>query len=253
MSINQKAIIKVDGKDLTIKIGSGIEKYLQNPALWFSEALTGAATYGKKDFILAGGQLVQGAIKLDLWGEFLYQLDKARKVGRTKKKFYESRNGKINFNELFSYLDKSDTPDEEVFRAMKAIFFASEEDMSAQQDEIRAYQLIQIVKQMKSIDLLILMATYELYLKQKAGDINLNVRTTQGWQVKISEMIGFPIDMVVDSRIRYMGSQDATYPSLFSVNDFTPDHDMPNMGLNATAISLAEFISNGEKTMSFSK
>ena len=38
----------------------------------------------KKDFFLAGGQIIQGAIKLDLWGELLHQLNKARKEGKTK-------------------------------------------------------------------------------------------------------------------------------------------------------------------------
>lgn len=250
MSNDKKVIVKVDKKGVGIEFDPAmIEKYFQNPALWFAEVLTGVATYGKKDLFLAGGQIIQGAIKLDLWGELLYQLNKARKEGKTKSKFYESRTGRINFNELFSYLDKNDTPDEEVFKAMQAIFFASEEIKSEQKDEILAYELIQLAKRMKAIDLLVLMAAYELYLKQKEG-IKLGIKTVQDWQIRVSEMIKLPIDMVVDSRIKFSGNQEATYPSLFSVNDNLSDAGVINMGLNASSIALSEFISEGRKILS---
>lgn len=248
MSSDKKVIIKVDKKGVGIEFDPAIiEKYLQNPALWFAEVLTGVATYGKKDFFLAGGQIIQGAIKLDLWGELLYQLNKARKEGKTKSKFYQSRNGRINFNELFSYLDKNDTPDEEIFKAMQAIFFASIEMDSQQKDEILAYQLMQVCKQMRSIDLLILLAAYELYLKQKDGLI-INISTTQDWQVKIAEMIGLPIDLVVQSRIEFSfaGNNQGTSPYLFSVESSGGGY-MPNMGLNALSISLGKFIVEGKK------
>lgn len=248
MSNDKKVIVKVDKKGVGIEFDPAIiEKYLQDPALWFAEVLTGVATYGKKDFILAGGQIIQGAIKLDLWGELLHQLNKARKEGKTKSKFYESRNGRINFNELFSYLDKKDTPDEEIFKAMQAIFFASIEIGSQQKDEILAYQLIQVCKQMRSIELLILLAAYELYLKQKKG-LTLNIHTIQDWQVKIAEMIGLPIDLVVQSRIEFSfeGNNQKTSPYLFSVNE-SSNIDMRNMGLNALSIALGEFITKGKK------
>jgi hypothetical protein len=251
MGNDQKAIIKINKKDLGIKINKGIEKYLQKPALWFTEALTGGATYGRKDFILAGGQLMQGAIKLDLWGELLYQLNKAREKGKTKKKFYESRNARINFNELFSYLDKNDTPDEEIFKAIRGIFFASIRIDSQQKDEILAYQLIQVCKKMRSIDLIILLAAYELYLKQKDGLV-LNIQSTQDWQIKISEMINLPIDLVVQSRIEFSfaGNNQGTSPYLFSVGSSATGGDMLNMGLNALSISLGKFIVDGERLIS---
>ena len=248
MDNTQKAIIEIDKKELGVKLSESIEKYFQNPLLWFVETATGAALYEKKDFILAGGQLIQGAIKLDLWGEMLNQLNKARDIGKTKKKFYESRNGRINFNELFSYLDSNDTPDEEVFKALTAIFFASEELNSEQKDEILAYELIKLAKHLKSVDLLVLMAAYELYLEQKKG-IKPVIHTTQDWQVVISKMIGLPIDMVADSRIKYHGSQEAINPSLFYVNDSMGEKGIINMGLNASSLALGEFISKGKEIL----
>lgn len=248
MNDDKKAIIRIDKDGVGIKFDKGlIEKYLQNPALWFAEVLTGVATYEKKDFILAGGQMMQGAIKLDLWGELLHQLNKARKAGKTKSKFYESRNGRINFNELFSYLDKNDTPDEEIFKAMQGIFFASLKIDSQQKDEILAYQLIQVCKKMRSIDVLILLAAYELYLRHKEG-LTLNIHTIQDWQVKIAELIGLPIDLVVKSRIEFSfeGNNQGTSPYLFSVNE-SNNMDMRNMGLNALSISLGKFINEGKK------
>ena len=250
MGNSKKAIIQIDKKGIGIQLNKvWIEKYLQNPALWFAEVLTGVATYGKKDFFLAGGQIIQGAIKLDLWGELLHQLNKARKEGKTKSKFYESRNGRINFNELFSYLDKNDTPDEEIFKAMQAIFFASIKTDSQQKDEIVAYQLIQVCKQMRSIELLILLAAYELYLKQKEG-ITLNIHTIQDWQVKIAEMIELPIDLVVQSRIEFSfeGNNQGKSPYLFSVSE-SSNMDMRNMGLNALSIALGEFIAKGKEVV----
>ena len=89
---------------------------------------------------------------------------------------------------------------------MKAIFFATEEINSEAKEEIIAYELIQLAKKLKSIDLLVLRAAYKLYLKQKSGE-KLGITTTQSWQIKISELIGLPIDMVVDSRIKFSGNQ----------------------------------------------
>jgi len=246
---NAPVKVKEDGVGIEFN-HRDIEKYVQNPALWFAELATGVLTYGKKDFILAGGQLIQGAIKLDLWSEFVYQLNKARGRGKTKNKFYESRHGRINFNELFSYLDKNDTPDTEVFKAMQAIFFQSEKIGSEQKDELLAYELIQVAKKLRSVDLRVLLAAYQLFLKQKKG-YKVGIQTIQAWQIKISEMIGLPIDMVVDSRIKFSGNQDATNPSLFSVND-NAGKDVVNMGLNASSIALGEFISGGNDVLSSS-
>jgi hypothetical protein len=243
----KKSIINIDKNVRGITFRKSIEKYLQDPALWFTEVATGVATYEKKDFILAGGQIMQGAIKLDLWKEFLYQLNKARKTGKTKSRFYESRAGRINFNDLFSYLDKNDTPDDEIFRAIQAIFFVSIKNDSQQKDEILAYQLIQVCKKMKSIDVLILLAAYELYLKQKEGEI-INIHSIQDWQVKIAEMIGLPIDLVVQSRIEFSfeGNNQGTSPYLFSVVE-SRNEDITNMGLNSLSIALGEFITRGNK------
>ena len=129
---------------------------------------------------------------------------------------------------------------------MKAIFFATEEINSEAKEEIIAYELIQLAKKLKSIDLLVLRAAYKLYLKQKSGE-KLGITTTQSWQIKISELIGLPIDMVVDSRIKFSGNQDATNPSLFSVQSNFSDTGILNMGLNASAITLSGFIAKGEK------
>lgn len=242
MDNDDNAIITIDNNGISID-QQFFEKYLQNPALWFAEVLTGVATYSKKDFFLAGGRIIQGAIKLDFWKEFLNQLNKAREIGKIKRKFYESRNGRINFNELFTYLSANDSPDEEVFKALQAIFFASEQMESEQKDELLAYELMQVAKKMRSVDLRILIAAYQLYLKQKKSE-KLNINTTQAWQIRISSMIGLPIDMIVDSRIKYGGNQDAKNPHLFSVMDDTSG--VPNMGLNATSIALGEMISTGK-------
>lgn len=240
-------IIKIDKDGIEVQLDEAlIEKYIQNPAAWFVETATGVATYGKKDFILAGGQLLASAIKLDLWGEFLYQLKEANKKGKTKRKFYNSRHGRINLNELFGYLDKNESPDEDVFKAIKDIFFASIQQGTKIQDEVRAYQLIQVCKKLKSVDILVLLAAYKLYLRHKEGE-NLNIRSTQDWQVKIAEMIDLPIDLVVQVRIQYHGTAEGTRPFLFEVEDRT-NEDIINIGLNALSIAIGDFITKGRSS-----
>lgn len=240
----KKNLVNLKKSGIGIVFSVGIEKYLQSPALWFAEVATGVLTYGKKDLLLAGGQIIQGAIKLDLWGEFLHQLKIAREKGKTKDKFYESRNGRINFNELFSYLDKNDTPDAEVFKAMQAIFLASIKMDTQQKDEILSYELLQVCKKLKSIDLLVLLAAFELYQKQQRGEF-VNVNSIQSWQIKVSESIGLPIDLVVQSRIQFSGNERATSPFLYAVENSTVP--MPNMGLNALSIALGTFITKGNE------
>lgn len=241
------ALVKIKKNGIGIEFSARIiEKYIQNPALWFAELATGALTYDRKELLLAGGQLIQGAIKLDLWGEFLHQLNNAREKGKTKEKFYESRSARINFNELFSYLDRNDTPDEEVFKAMQSIFFASTKKDSQHKEEILAYELLQVCKKLKSIDLLVLLAAYQLYLAQHNGTL-VNVNTIQSWQIKISTIIGLPIDLVVQSRIQFSGNERGNSPFLFEVINSTGP--MPNMGLNALSIALGEFITKGKNIL----
>lgn len=230
---------------MTVEIDEGqIETYLQNPLLWFSEVATGVLASDKKDLILTGGQLIQGAIKLDFWQEFLYQLKERRLKGKTKRNFYQSRNGRISLNELFNYINKHDTPEEAVFKAVQSIFLNSIDIRTDEKEEIKAYHFLQTCKKLHSIDVLVLMSAYNLYRKHPPGKY-VGVGTEDAWDSTIARELNVPLQMAKQSRNQHSGSGSHDHPLLFFVYNHSNSVDIPNFGLTKLGIELAEYIWKG--------
>lgn len=241
---NKNLPVKVDKNTKKIKLVKEVyEKYFQDPLLWFTEVGTGiavSAAFDRKDLVLSGGQLIQGAIKLDLWNEFLNLLNRQRDKGKVKKVFYQSRQGRINFNELFSYLDNKDTPDKDVFEIMSKIFYASITTNSKTEDEIKAYQYLQISKKLSSIDVLVFNEAYKIYLLEKSGQSErIAISNLGGWEKYIADKIKLPIELVVQSRLANVGAGQAPSTMVFkNVSGAQSKH-----GLSTLGIAIGDFIS----------
>ncbi len=177
-----------------------IQEFLDKPTLSIAEALTGLlADNGliPKSYILSAGRIVQGAIKGKLLTQLGLELSEYRKKGRIKEDYFASHKNQVTLLELLEFID-TEIPDEEIFNAVKSIFFASvSTDSNVQKEEV-AYQLLLLCKKLNSMEILIIKTCYEVYLG-KHIDINTGINSYGEWVNAISEKIGYELPELVSS------------------------------------------------------
>lgn len=225
--------------EIVVKDEKGIiEKYFQNPLLWFAEFTTGVLISDKKDLKLTGGRVLQGLIKADLWNTFLKELNSYRMKGKIQDDFYKKRGNKINLNELFTYLDNNNTPDEVVFDAMKSIFFTSLSS-DAEKKVVRAYQLLRVLKTLSSVEILLIKESYLVYIGKKPKiDYTRHSNSVTVWVEVLSERTSLPYDIVNVSRLNYSSLTPSPKITLFDPENLT------TKGLSRLGIEIGEFIYN---------
>ncbi len=160
-----------------------------------AEFLTGVLTSGKKDWALSIGFLFQRF----RGGHFLKQLNEEIKKyiekGKIKDDYLKTEQCKSCLQEFLDCLDK-DSPDEQRFKAMKAIFLTIATEDKSNRDEIIPYQLMRICRKLSSSELLVLLATYDIYASGKwEADKNEKTQrgldgTTEDWVNKVIERSG---------------------------------------------------------------
>ena len=97
-------------------------KFLQEPSLVVAESITGLLASDNAEYGLIAGRLVQGALKVNLFKQFGKELKDLREKGKIKEDYFASHNQQATLVELLKFID-DETPDEEVFKTIKAIFF----------------------------------------------------------------------------------------------------------------------------------
>src|SRR3989344_2422229 len=141
--MKKNATQKNDG---LIKLGSlqEVQEFLTKPTNAIAEFLTGFLAHSEKlppAYILSAGRIVQATIKGKLLTQLGREIDKYRKEGRIKEDYFATHKNQASLLELLQFID-SEIPDEEVFKAMKSIFFCGvATDADSKQEEI-AYQFL---------------------------------------------------------------------------------------------------------------
>lgn len=152
---------KVKTKDLQLKDQKSVMDFLKNPTIRIAEAVTGILISEEKDWKFSAGKIVQAAIK----GKFLTQLGKEiedyRKKGEIKEDYFATNKNRATLYELLKFLDE-EVPDEELFVAVKSIFFSGISKDATAYDEALAYEFLQTAKHLSGTEILILKANYEL-------------------------------------------------------------------------------------------
>lgn len=141
-----------------------VANFLKDPAINYAETVIGFLTSGPKYHALVTGRVVSSVIKFNLLTQLGRELEGYRKKGEIKENYFATNKNKASLKELLEFIDNN-APDEEVFRAMKSIFFTSVAKTAKEKDEILAYELLLICKKLTSFDILVLKACYAIYLK----------------------------------------------------------------------------------------
>jgi hypothetical protein len=125
-----------------------LTQFLEAPTLFIAETLTGILSAEGDSLKLASGKVVQAVLKGRLLSQLGKQIHEFRQCGKIKEDYFATHNQQSTLHELLSFIDES-APDEEVFGALKSIFFCAIEQGASDLEEQRAYQFLQICKQLK--------------------------------------------------------------------------------------------------------
>ena len=105
------------------------------------------------------------------------------------------------------------------------------------------------MKSLNPDDIRIMFAAYELYKKFKEKKPP-KVSSFQDWYIAISEMVDLPINIVVDTRMKYDSAANGfAGTSLFELSDIRTDFGMQNAGMNALSIGICEMVEKGNEML----
>jgi hypothetical protein len=139
---------------------SALEEFLEQPALYIAETITGALAVGKTGAMVAGGRIVQGILKGRRLKQFGAEFKKLRDAGKIPEDFADKKHGFQTWVELMTIIDE-ETPDNDRLDALKAMFFAVNKANASEAERIAAYQLWQLAKTLTSGELYLLKTIHE--------------------------------------------------------------------------------------------
>lgn len=185
---NKNEVIKLDDE-------KSVMKFLHEPTLRIAEALTGILASETKDWKLSTGKIVQSFIKGNFFTQLGREIEKYREEGEIKEDYFATHKNRASLYELLKFLDE-DVPDEELFIAIKSIFFSGISKESTQLDEALAYEFLQTAKKLSGIEILILKANFELAQKEITDDVDKgylgNAQSKRSaWKVVIAQQMGY--------------------------------------------------------------
>lgn len=240
--MNNKSSDNSEKKLISLKTAKDIQEFLEEPTVAISEFLTGVLSSGISEYKLSTGRLVQSAIKLRLFTQLGREIKEYQEKGKIKEDYFATNKAQASLLELLQFID-SDIPDEEVFRAMKSIFFTAVSTDATEKEEAMAYQLLQVCKKLTSLEVLILKTCYEIFLEndpkyQAMGGYD-------EWEVTVSIRIGYELPELIgasDVKLREMG---LLTPRNFS--DQSGIRKGKEFRLTRLSLKLCEYINNFDK------
>jgi len=141
-----------------------LEIFLNDPIPVISQAIIEFMSHGAVALTGRGVRIVQGALKGELFQQVAKEVKDLQEKGKIDKNFEQRKYGFQSWVELLTVIDE-DTPDEDRFEAMKAMFYSANRINATDGDQILGYQLFQIAKRLSSNELLVLKATSEMSRK----------------------------------------------------------------------------------------
>lgn len=189
-----------DRKLIKLNDVKSLMEFLRQPTIKIAEILTGVLVTDSRDWKLSAGKIVQATIKGNLLSQLGRELEKYRKEGKIKEDFLSTDKNRMSFYELLNFIDE-EVPDEDHFRAMKSIFFASVSKNVREDEEKLAYELMQICKKLSGGDLLVLKAAYDVvngHLASSMPTINHLEKNANNWLNLIAQQIGHDLPSLVE-------------------------------------------------------
>jgi len=175
--------MKKEDKIIPYQDPKALAEFLDQPQVKIAEFVTGALSMGKSEAVLIGGRLVQGALKANLMKQLGREIKFLIEKGKIKEDYANKKYAFQTLAELLAFID-SEVPDEDRFKAVKALFYSLINKDTQSGSEILHYQLFQISKKLSSSQLLTLRASYEL---KKKGE---TPTSADSWRISVAQEAG---------------------------------------------------------------
>jgi hypothetical protein len=215
-----------------------------------AEAITGILASDQTSWKLSAGKLVQAAIKGKLLTQLGRELEGYRAAGKIKEDYFATHKNQASLYELLKFLDE-EVPDEELFAAVKSIFFSGIRNAAESYDEALAYEFLQTGKKLSGTEILILKANYEIAQGKLAGPVGTPVGHIPGiidrqtWRVIITKQMGYGnLDSIVgkyEEHLEDLGLISRRHDIDRARNDF---HPTQKFRLTEMGYKFCEFITN---------
>ena len=174
------------------------------------------------------------------------------KNGELKNGNFATEKPALMFADLLKIINEGKI-DEERFKAIKSIFFYSVSKDSTENDEMLAYELMKICKDLSSMEILILSANYAVVNntgRPLAGGIEWGSnRGVNYWAQIISEKIGHNLpEFVLQFENHLMNLQLISLRQFVQSNTELPEHFMstPHFRLTPLGYKFCEFMTKYE-------
>lgn len=175
-----------------LELATELEGLLQQGVTPIVETITGLFAAGKWGAAVAGGRIVQGALKFKLFQQVSAEIQDLRAKGKLTDDFAEKKYAFNSWVELFEIID-AETPDEDRLEALKAMFYSVNKINATDGERIANYQLFQIAKKLTSGQLLLLKAAHKRALRGSAP-----VNATNNWLEALARELGHDVVGLVD-------------------------------------------------------
>ena len=210
---------------------------LANPGITLSEVATGVFA-SKSELPLIGARLVQAMFKGNLRIQLGRELKDLHEKGKIKEDYFASNDAQATLHELLDFIDSENIADEERLKAMKKIFFYMISPDINDADRPLAYQLLQISKELRGVDILVLKTVY--YLRRRYHDIPIDLVRDKNWGDVIAVESGLKFSSLivpVESKLNKLGVIN---------NDNYDIRTGGNYGLTGLGEALCEYILRSE-------
>lgn len=131
--------------------------------------LAGLAASEKKDWALSVGHLMQRARAGHFLKGLLQEVRTYREKGEIKDDYFSTEQGMNCMQEILEFLDK-DSPDEVRFNAMRTIFLKIATEKMSDRTDVIPVQLMRIARGLSSGEVLVLLASYTIFLSNAHKD-----------------------------------------------------------------------------------
>jgi len=193
---------------MLVKDFSGLAKFLQQTTIELSEAITGFLSSDTNDKKLAAGHIIQSIFKGNLINQFGRELNNFREKGLIKEDYFATHKQQATLVEFLKFIDSGETPDEERFKAMKSLFFYSISKEATEKTEKDAYEMMQICKELSSMEVLILKANFNLVIgtaKSHAGkNVSKRTNTRATWFITVANELGYDFPEIVERHEKHL-------------------------------------------------
>lgn len=220
----------MENHELQLGDEKSLMKFLQEPSIKIAEAITGILASEQKDWKLSAGKLIQASIKGTLLTQLGRELKKYREEGKIKEDYFAMSKTRAILYELLKFLDE-EVPDEDLFRAMKSIFFTGISVNTTEYDQALAYEFLQTAKKLSGTEILILKANSEFALGNFSDKISkestaLSQSNRSTWRRNISIQMGYgelhSIVAKYENNLESLGLISARNDDTRFQNDFEP-------------------------------